>query len=332
MAGPAAFVADLQAESDDLDALVAPLPAEGWADHDTRAGLDHRTPDRAPAVDRPGVAALSHRRGRVRRSAGRRGSRSRGLRRRRRRRTRRDVAGRVACRLARHSAAATRGAARGSRRPQIAVVRAADERGVDGHGAIDGDLGARTRRGRRSRCHPARRPIGCARSRIIGVRTRDYAFFVNNLAPPSEPFLVELRGPGGDTWSWGPSDAAQRVTGSAEDFCYLVTQRRAPGCAGCRRRWGRTRSAGWRSLRPSRARPDPGDERALGAARCAPSRTVAPERRGSLHTRQRVLTRGARIAVDDDAGARHPSFSDSPPLPRANMPAGVIGIGAHHSG
>jgi len=60
----------------------------------------------------------------------------------------------------------------------------------------------------------------------LGVRTRDYAFAVNNLTAPAEPFLVELRGPGGDTWSWGPPDAAQRVTGSAEDFCFLVTQRR----------------------------------------------------------------------------------------------------------
>ena len=34
----------------------------------------------------------------------------------------------------------------------------------------------------------------------LGVRTRDYAFFVNNLAAPAEPFLVELRGPGGDIW------------------------------------------------------------------------------------------------------------------------------------
>ena len=63
----------------------------------------------------------------------------------------------------------------------------------------------------------------------IGVRTRDFAFSVNNLPPPPEAFLVELRGPGGDTWTWGPPDAAQRVTGSAEDFCYLVTQRRALG-------------------------------------------------------------------------------------------------------
>lgn len=62
----------------------------------------------------------------------------------------------------------------------------------------------------------------------IGVRARDYAYIVNGLTPPSEQFYVELRGPGGDTWSWGPADAAQRVTGSAEDFCFLVTQRRAP--------------------------------------------------------------------------------------------------------
>ena len=60
----------------------------------------------------------------------------------------------------------------------------------------------------------------------LGVRTRDYAFVVNQLAPPSEPFLVELRAPAGDTWSWGPADAAQRVSGAAEDFCLLVTQRR----------------------------------------------------------------------------------------------------------
>jgi uncharacterized protein (TIGR03084 family) len=60
----------------------------------------------------------------------------------------------------------------------------------------------------------------------LGVRTRDYAFAVHELPPPAEPFRVELRAPDGSTWAWGPGDAAQRVTGSAEDFCYLVTQRR----------------------------------------------------------------------------------------------------------
>ncbi|MGO9154373.1 maleylpyruvate isomerase N-terminal domain-containing protein, partial [Mycobacterium sp.] len=32
MAGPGPIVADLRAESDDLDALVASLPADRWAD------------------------------------------------------------------------------------------------------------------------------------------------------------------------------------------------------------------------------------------------------------------------------------------------------------
>ena len=60
----------------------------------------------------------------------------------------------------------------------------------------------------------------------IGVRTRDFAFTVHGLPVPAEPFLVELRAPDGDAWTWGPDDAAQRVSGSAEDFCMLVTQRR----------------------------------------------------------------------------------------------------------
>ena len=60
----------------------------------------------------------------------------------------------------------------------------------------------------------------------IGVRTRDFAFAINGLAPPVEAFRVELRAPDGSTWTWGSDDAAQRVAGSAEDFCVLVTQRR----------------------------------------------------------------------------------------------------------
>ena len=37
---------------------------------------------------------------------------------------------------------------------------------------------------------------------------------------------MELAAPDGELWVWGPENAAQRVTGSAVDFCYLVTQRR----------------------------------------------------------------------------------------------------------
>lgn len=72
-----------------------------------------------------------------------------------------------------------------------------------------------------------RRPTARLRSIAhIGVRTRDYSFIINGLTPPTEPFLVELRAPDGETWAWGSPDAAQRVTGCAEDFCCLVTQRR----------------------------------------------------------------------------------------------------------
>jgi uncharacterized protein (TIGR03084 family) len=60
----------------------------------------------------------------------------------------------------------------------------------------------------------------------IGVRTRDFAFRQNGLTPPAEEFRVELTAPDGDTWTWGPEDAAQRVTGPALDFCLRVTRRR----------------------------------------------------------------------------------------------------------
>jgi uncharacterized protein (TIGR03084 family) len=59
----------------------------------------------------------------------------------------------------------------------------------------------------------------------IGVRTRDFSFINNDLTPPSEAFHVELTAPSGETWTWGPEDASQRVAGSAYDFCQLVTQR-----------------------------------------------------------------------------------------------------------
>jgi len=63
----------------------------------------------------------------------------------------------------------------------------------------------------------------------LGVRTRDFAYTVRQLDPPAEEFRVELTTPDGVkgdyVWVWGPADAAQSVTGPAEDFCLLVTQR-----------------------------------------------------------------------------------------------------------
>ncbi|SNR77982.1 TIGR03084 family protein [Haloechinothrix alba] len=62
----------------------------------------------------------------------------------------------------------------------------------------------------------------------IGVRTRDFAYHAHSLQPPAEEFRVELEGPTGQQWTWGPGDARQRVTGSALEFCLVVTQRRHP--------------------------------------------------------------------------------------------------------
>ncbi|MFB6841623.1 TIGR03084 family metal-binding protein [Streptomyces sp. NPDC056361] len=59
----------------------------------------------------------------------------------------------------------------------------------------------------------------------IGVRARDYAHLVRGIQAPAEPFRVELAAPGGESWTYGPEGAAQRVTGPALDFCLLVTQR-----------------------------------------------------------------------------------------------------------
>jgi uncharacterized protein (TIGR03084 family) len=60
----------------------------------------------------------------------------------------------------------------------------------------------------------------------LGVRTRDFAYAVRGRERPTAEFRVELTGPAGELWAWGPPDAAQRVTGPALDLCLLVTQRR----------------------------------------------------------------------------------------------------------
>ncbi len=60
----------------------------------------------------------------------------------------------------------------------------------------------------------------------LGVRTRNYAYLVHGRTAPAEEFRVELTAPDGSRWTWGPADAAQRISGSALDFCQLVTQRR----------------------------------------------------------------------------------------------------------
>lgn len=60
----------------------------------------------------------------------------------------------------------------------------------------------------------------------LGVRTMGWSFSVNGLETPPESVFVGLSSPDGDTWSWGDAAAHDSVSGSAEDFCLVVTQRR----------------------------------------------------------------------------------------------------------
>ena len=60
----------------------------------------------------------------------------------------------------------------------------------------------------------------------LGFITRGWSYLVRGEQPPDGSVRVELTAPSGDTWVWGSDDADDRVTGVAEDFCLVVTQRR----------------------------------------------------------------------------------------------------------
>jgi uncharacterized protein (TIGR03084 family) len=62
----------------------------------------------------------------------------------------------------------------------------------------------------------------------IGLRALAFCFSSRGLPVPQEPVYVELARPDlpGQTWTWGPPDAVNRVTGDALDFCLVITQRR----------------------------------------------------------------------------------------------------------
>jgi uncharacterized protein (TIGR03084 family) len=59
----------------------------------------------------------------------------------------------------------------------------------------------------------------------IGYITRDFSYANRGLEPPSTQLRLELAAPSGASWTWGPEDADDRVSGSAGDFCRVVTQR-----------------------------------------------------------------------------------------------------------
>jgi uncharacterized protein (TIGR03084 family) len=60
----------------------------------------------------------------------------------------------------------------------------------------------------------------------IAVNAIPYACSVAGVEPPAGPLRVELSLPSGATWTTGPEDAADRISGSASEFCRVFVQRR----------------------------------------------------------------------------------------------------------
>lgn len=60
----------------------------------------------------------------------------------------------------------------------------------------------------------------------IGIRARPFSYHINGKEPPTEDIRVELVSPAGAQWTWGDAQAGNRISGSALDFCLVVTQRR----------------------------------------------------------------------------------------------------------
>jgi uncharacterized protein (TIGR03084 family) len=60
----------------------------------------------------------------------------------------------------------------------------------------------------------------------LGYITRGWSYLNRGEQPPEGTVRLMLTAPSGEVWSWGPDDADDTVSGPAEDFCLVVTQRR----------------------------------------------------------------------------------------------------------
>jgi len=58
----------------------------------------------------------------------------------------------------------------------------------------------------------------------IGVTTFSYSFRIRGKTPPTPKPFVKLIAPSGAIWTWNENQADNRIEGSAEAFCQVVTQ------------------------------------------------------------------------------------------------------------
>lgn len=60
----------------------------------------------------------------------------------------------------------------------------------------------------------------------IGYGARAYSFAAHQQLDPGDPVRLEVETPDGATWSWGPEDAPDRISGPALDVALVFAQRR----------------------------------------------------------------------------------------------------------
>lgn len=60
----------------------------------------------------------------------------------------------------------------------------------------------------------------------LGFITRKWSYKVRGEEPPDGSVRLELTGPEGDVWTWGDADATDTIRGTAQEFCLVVTKRR----------------------------------------------------------------------------------------------------------
>ncbi len=61
---------------------------------------------------------------------------------------------------------------------------------------------------------------------VLGVNTFGWSFQVHGLKPPSEMPALALTAPSGEVWRFGEESSGESISGSAVDFCRVVTQTR----------------------------------------------------------------------------------------------------------
>ncbi|GIS87399.1 MAG: hypothetical protein CM1200mP18_01090 [Gammaproteobacteria bacterium] len=61
---------------------------------------------------------------------------------------------------------------------------------------------------------------------VLGVNTFKWTFLNRNWTVPDHVPCVVLAAPSGERWSWNESNLDNRISGSATEFCQVVTQTR----------------------------------------------------------------------------------------------------------